>query len=209
MINLFIVEDDKITRESLIEYLEFYPDINLVSAVRSAEEGLLYLRRALKSMPNVMLLDIGLPGMSGIESIPAFRKSCPDMDIIMFTTYEEDDKIFAALSAGACSYISKRTPLETIVSSIKTVYDGGAYMSPVIARKIAEQYRVKKTNSGKLSERQMEIVNGLVDGLSYQKIADKLHIAIGTVRVHIKNIYKILEVNSSLEVVKKYHAGEV
>lgn len=209
MINLFIIEDDKTTRESLVEYIKFYPQINLVAALRSAEEGLLYLRRPTNDKPDILILDIGLPGMTGIESIPAIRKCCPDLDIMMFTTYEEEDKIFKALRSGACSYISKRTPLDIIMDSIQTVYDGGSYMSPVIARKIAESYHKKDKVSYNLTDRQMQIVKGLVDGLSYQRIADQLNISIGTVRTHIKNIYKSMEVNSSLELVNKFHSGEV
>lgn len=210
MTNVLIVEDDKVTRESLTTYIGHFPDLRLLHAAVSAEEGIHFLRLN-DEKPDILLLDIGLPGMSGLESIPSFKAIKPDLDIIMFTTYEEEEKIFAALCAGACSYISKRTPLKTIMESIKTVASGGSYMSPSIARKIANHFkpapRPKANND--LTDRQMDIIHNLVDGLSYKMIADKLNISLDTVRHHIKNIYKVLQVNSKIEVVKKFNMGEV
>ena len=211
MTKILIVEDDTVTRESLVKYIELYPDLELAHAAVTAEDGIHKLRTASIS-PDILLLDVGLPGISGIESIPIFRGIKPDLDIIMFTTYEEEEKIFAALCAGACSYISKRTPLKTIMDSIKTVAQGGSYMSPSIARKIANHFQPKpKVNSSSnlLTDRQMEIIVNLVEGLSYKMIASKMNISLDTVRSHIRNIYKTLEVNSKIEVIKKYNLGEV
>jgi len=210
MIKVLIVEDDTVTRESLTTYIEHHPGLSLAIAVDNAEAGIDALR-LLPDRPDIILLDIGLPGMSGLEAIPSIKKVDPALDIIMFTTYEEEEKIFAALCAGACSYISKRTPLKTIMESIKTVHAGGSYMSPSIARKIANHFKPeqKPISTDQITDRQMEIIVCLVDGLSYKMIADKLNISIDTVRSHIKKIYKALQVNSSLEVVKKYTAGEL
>lgn len=208
MTNLMIVEDDAVTRKSLIQYVNAYPNLELVAAFESAEEGIAYARVHSDSI-DVLLLDIGLPGISGLDSIGQFKDINAGLDIIMFTTYEEEDKIFTALCAGACSYISKRTPLKTIMESIVTVHQGGSYMSPSIARKIANHFLPKpKVDSG-LSKRQKEIVRALVEGLSYKMIASKLNISLDTVRSHIKNIYKTLQVNSSLEVVHKYNSGQI
>lgn len=208
MTNLMIVEDDAVTRESLIQYVDAYPNLELTAAFESAEEAIDYARVHSDSI-DVLLLDIGLPGISGLDSIGQFKDINAGLDIIMFTTYEEEDKIFTALCAGACSYISKRTPLKTIMESIVTVHQGGSYMSPSIARKIANHFLPKpKVDSG-LSKRQKEIVRALVEGLSYKMIASKLNISIDTVRSHIKNIYKTLQVNSSLEVVHKYNSGQI
>lgn len=208
MTNLMIVEDDAVTRESLIQYVDAYPNLQLTAAFESAEEAIDYARVHSDSI-DVLLLDIGLPGISGLDSIGQFKDINAGLDIIMFTTYEEEDKIFTALCAGACSYISKRTPLKTIMESIVTVHQGGSYMSPSIARKIANHFLPKpKVDSG-LSKRQKEIVRALVDGLSYKMIASKLNISLDTVRSHIKNIYKTLQVNSSLEVVHKYNSGQI
>lgn len=208
MTNLMIVEDDAVTRESLIQYVDAYPNLELTAAFESAEEGIAYARVHSDSI-DVLLLDIGLPGISGLDSIGQFKDINAGLDIIMFTTYEEEDKIFTALCAGACSYISKRTPLKTIMESIVTVHQGGSYMSPSIARKIANHFLPKpKVDSG-LSKRQKEIVRALVEGLSYKMIASKLNISLDTVRSHIKNIYKTLQVNSSIEVVNKYNSGQI
>lgn len=209
MIKVLIVEDNVVARESLIECLADETDFQLCHAAESAEDGLLQLRKMKEGKPDILLLDIGLPGMSGIESIPAFRESHPDMDIVMFTTYDEEEKIFAALCAGASSYISKRTTLKVIVESLRIIHDGGSYMSPNIARIVAQHFHPKKKVSSTISPRKMDIIKGLVDGKSYQMIADDLNISIGTVRTHIKRIYKALQVNSSLEVVKKYNAGDL
>ncbi len=207
MINICVVEDDLVTRESLIAYINQYPNLELVFAANSAEDGIRDLRR-MGRHADVLLLDIGLPGMSGLESISTFKQINPQLDIIMFTTYEEEDKIFSALCNGACSYISKRTPLKTIMESIVTVYNGGSYMSPSIARKIVNHFKPKpvKKPAYELSDRQIQIINCLMDGLSYKMIAAELNISIDTVRSHIKKIYRQLQVNSSMELVKKYNA---
>lgn len=207
MIEVAIIEDDLVTRESLMSYIDVYPGVDLVFASISAEDGIEQLQ-SLAIKPRVMLLDIGLPGASGLESIPKIKAEAPDMDLIMFTTFEEEEKIYAALCAGACSYISKRTPLSVIMDSIITVSEGGSYMSPSIARKIANHFKPKKPDF-QLTSRQTQIIEGLVEGLSYKMIANKYNISIDTVRSHIKKIYKLMEVNSSLEVVRKFNEGKI
>ena len=210
-INLAIVEDNPIISESVETFMKEHPSIELVFNVSSVEG---FLEKSSSPIPpkiDVLLLDIGLPGMTGIQGIYHIRQRYPDLDIIMLTTFEEEEKIFDALCAGACSYISKRTPLTKIREAIFTVYRGGSYMSPSIARKIAQRFMPKAQSDKKqlLSERQMQIVQGLVDGLSYKLIADKLAISIDTVRDHIKRIYRTLEVNSKAEVIKKALGGEL
>ena len=118
-------------------------------------------------------------------------------------TFEETDVIFKALSNGACSYVSKRVSLEKISEAVTVVREGGSYMSPSIARKIANFYMPKTENKSVLTDRQMEIVNGIVSGKSYKVIAEDLFVSINTVRSHIKNIYNILEINSKAELIKK------
>jgi DNA-binding NarL/FixJ family response regulator len=205
MICLAIIEDDVVIRESLESYMGEHPALKLVVIAESVEAFFEKVNGQVKiPVINVLLLDIGLPGMSGIEGIRHLRQKYPDMDIIMLTTFEEDDKIFKSLCSGACSYISKRTPLTTIREAIFTVYRGGSYMSPSVARKVAHHFMPKAPQQGDvLSPRQQQIVQGLVDGLSYKLIADKLSISIDTVRDHIKNIYRVLEVNSKAEVIRK------
>jgi DNA-binding NarL/FixJ family response regulator len=208
-INLALIEDDSVIRESLAAYLGAHPAIEIRVVADSVEHFLEQISsRPIKA--DLLLLDIGLPGMSGLEGIRHIRQKCPDMDIVMLTTFEDDDKIFKALCSGACSYITKRTPLNTILEAVFTIHRGGSYMSPSIARKVVQHFMPKapKTNDI-LSPRQQQIVQGLVDGLSYKLIADKLSISIDTVRDHIKHIYRTLEVNSKAEVIRKSLDGEI
>lgn len=209
-INLAIVEDDAVIRESLENFLAAHPSLKIVLIAKSMEEFLEAVKDASRPALDLILLDIELPGMSGIQGIYHIRQKYPEVDIVMLTTFEEEDKIFNSLCAGACSYISKRTPLATIREAIFTVHRGGSYMSPSIARKIAQHFMPKERKVGEqLSVRQKEIVQGIVDGLSYKMIADKLDISIDTVRDHIKRIYRALEVNSKAEVIRKSLEGEI
>jgi DNA-binding NarL/FixJ family response regulator len=209
-IKLAIVEDDPVIRESLESFLGEHPAIEISLVAKSMEEFLTAIKDPSRPQIDVLLLDIGLPGMSGIQGIYHIRQKYPDTDIVMLTTFEEEDKIFDALCAGACSYMTKRTSLVTIRDAIFTIHRGGSYMSPTIARKIAQHFMPKAPKEGDvLSPRQKEIVQGIVDGLSYKMIGDKLDISIDTVRDHIKRIYRALEVNSKAEVIRKSLEGEI
>jgi DNA-binding NarL/FixJ family response regulator len=203
-IPIAVVEDDPIIRESLRTFLGGDPQFDLVYSAVSMEDFLQTLAQDSRINPSVILLDIQLPGQSGIEGIQAIKKLRPSIDIIMLTTFEESDKIFAALCAGACSYLSKRVSLITIRDAILTVHRGGSYMSPSIARKVVEHFApVTKKEDGPLTARQQEIVDCIVNGLSYKMTADKLGISLDTVRTHIKHIYQILEINSKGELIRK------
>jgi len=203
-IALAIVEDDPIIRESLRTFLGGDPQFDLVYTAVSMEDFLQALELDTRIVPSVIMLDIQLPGQSGIEGIPAIKKLRPGVDIIMLTTFEESDKIFAALCAGACSYLSKRVSLVTIRDAIVTVHRGGSYMSPSIARKVVEHFApMPKKEDGPLTSRQQEIVDCIVNGLSYKMAADKLGISLDTVRTHIKHIYQILEINSKGELIRR------
>lgn len=209
-IKIAIVEDDLVIRESLVQFLGENPSLEITLVSKSMEEFLNAVKDPYRPVINVLLLDIGLPGISGIQGIYHIRQKYPETDIVMLTTFEEDDKIFDALCAGACSYITKRTSLVTIRDAIFTIYRGGSYMSPSIARKIALYFNPKAPREGELlSPRQKEIVQGIVDGLSYKMIGDKLNISLDTVRDHIKRIYRVLEVNSKAEVIRKSLEGEI
>jgi DNA-binding NarL/FixJ family response regulator len=198
-----IVEDEPIVRESLVTFFDDQPNLNVVCQVKSLEDFQEYYADGNEKAPDVILLDIGLPGMSGLEGIRVIKKIIPDTDIIMLTTYEESEIIFKALCAGACSYLSKRSSLSQILEAITVVHQGGSYMSPSIARKVVT-YFSPSDNSKKelLTPRQQQIVAGLVDGLSYKMIADKYLVSIETVRDHIKKIYKKLQINSKAELIK-------
>lgn len=210
-IKVAIIEDDQVIRESLISSVQMYPAMDLGFAAGSVEEALRHLDDNPQLRPDVVMMDIGLPGMDGISGIPRVKERLDETNIIMLTTYEEQEKIFAALCAGACSYISKRTSLKQIMDAIFTVYRGGSYMSPSIARKVVEHFKpIQAVNStAKLSDRQLQIVDHLSSGESYKRIAEKLEISIDTVRFHIKKIYKLLEVNSKVDVINLYREGRL
>ena len=209
-IELCIVEDRPVIRESLQKYFGAHPAIEVKIVVPSIEDFLTELKSADTEAINLVLLDIGLPGMTGIQGIQHIRGYLPEADIVMLTTFEDDKNIFDALSAGACSYISKRTSLSKIQEALFVVHRGGSYMSPSIARKIAKHFMPKmKKQKEVLTPRQKEIVDGIVDGLSYKMIADKLDISIDTVRFHIKRIYRTLEVNSKAEIIRKSLDGDI
>ncbi|MFQ5448049.1 MAG: response regulator, partial [Saprospiraceae bacterium] len=198
--SLAIVEDDPIIRESLSTFLGEDPRFELQLLAVSVEDFLTDLQANPGLTPSIILLDIQLPGISGIEGIPLIKEQLPGADIIMLTTFEESETIFAALCAGACSYLSKRVSLLQIRDAILIVSRGGSYMTPSIARKVVEHFSPKpqKTQSP-LTPRQHDIAQCLVDGLSYKMVADRLGISIDTVRTHIKNIYNVLEINSKGE----------
>jgi len=209
MITIAIVEDDLEIREVLSQYLDSQRDCECPLAVESVEELLPQLAEGVA--PHVILMDIGLPGMSGISGIRMIKNKYPDMDIVMLTVHNDSHKIFESLSAGASGYLLKNTPLPEIAEAVRMLYDGGAPMSPQIARKVIDHFAPQRMtrSSSPLSPREEEIVIGLVDGLSYKLIADRLHISTETVRFHIKSIYRKLHVHSKAEVITKSLRGEI
>ncbi len=208
-IRLAIVEDQKVVRENLLTYLGKDTTFAISWVATSVEDLLLQLQDKSGDPPQVVLLDIQLPGMSGVEGIHWIREKAPTADIIMLTTFEDEDHIFQALRAGACSYLSKKSSLADIQKAILTVYHGGSYMSPSIARKVIRQFNPRPQEKTSLTPRQQQIVHGIIDGLSYQHIADRLHISIDTVRSHIKKIYKHLQINSKTELIRKSLRSEI
>ncbi len=208
-IHLAIIEDDPIIRESLEVFLGANTAIEIAFIAESVEDFLGALKVTRNPKIDLMLLDIGLPGISGLEGIRPIKRKLPDLEIIMLTTYEEEEKIFKALCAGAVSYLSKRTPLPKIQEALFTIHRGGSYMSPSIARKVVQYFSPKQNKEELLTPRQQQIVQGVVDGLSYKMIGDKYMISLDTVRDHIKKIYKTLQINSKSELVKKVLNKEI
>jgi DNA-binding NarL/FixJ family response regulator len=209
MITIGIVEDNVKIRNLIQRYLDMQEDMSCKAAMDSVEEMLDYLKEY--DPPDVMLMDIQLPGMSGIEGIGIIKKEYPDIEILMLTIYHDSHKIFDSLVAGASGYLLKHTSLPEIKEAIENLVDGGAPMSPQIARKVIQHFNkpVAEKPESDLTAREQDIVNGLVDGLSYKMIADRFDISIDTVRAHIRNIYKKLHVNSKAEVIAKSLRGEI
>lgn len=205
-----IVEDNKKIRDLIQRYLDMQGELKCPVAVDTVEEMLDYLEEHRK--PDVILMDIQLPGMSGIKGIGIIKEKYPEIEIIMLTVYHDSHKIFDSLCAGASGYLLKHTSLPEIKESILKLLNGGAPMSPQIARKVINHFQEsapKKNPDSNLTDREHDIVNGLVDGLSYKMIADRYDISIDTVRAHIRNIYKKLHVNSKAEVIAKSLKGEI
>lgn len=205
-IYLAIIEDDLVVQESLVEFFGLQSNIETVLVANSVARFFEKIDDCEKT-PSILLLDINLPGISGLEGLPLIKGKLPELDVMMLTTFDETDKIFKALSCGACSYMSKRISLQKILEAVSIVSQGGSYMSPTIARKITNYYAPKKQHL--LTERQMEIVEGIVAGKSYKMIAADLFVSIDTVRSHIKNIYKTLEINCKAELIRKSFNNEL
>lgn len=210
MIYLGIVEDESLMLQSIKETFTGDPNIAITLTARSMEDGLAQITPDLPL--NMLLLDINLPKMSGVEGIPRLKALRPDMDIIMLTNKDSADDIFDALCAGAVSYISKMKASPPILrEAVTTVSRGESYMSPSIARKVVAHFTTpdKSEPNPILTTRQHEIVNLLTDGLSYKMITGKLGISVETVRDHIKKIYRTLEVNSKAQVIRKKLDGDI
>jgi len=212
-ITISIIEDNKMIRNNLSKYVGFTDDISVNIIAGSVEEYLNKIENVNEDDTDILVLDIGLPGMSGLEGIQPIRAKQPSTEIIMFTSFEEEDKILKAMCSGASAYISKKTSLEQIVEGIRIVHNGGSYMSPQIAREIFNYMMHSNTAApvrpSLLSERQNEILVKLVDGKSYQKISEELDISIETVRTHIKKMYKVLQVSNKAEAITKYLRKEI
>ena len=206
MIQVSIIEDDETIKKNLLTYIGFFEDLKVHKSCSSVEEYLRHLSSGADTS-DILLLDIGLPGMTGLEGISHIKEQKPDLDIIMLTTYDEEDKIINAIRSGACSYLSKKTPLEQILDSIRLVHEGGSYMSPAIARKLTlfmTKGAIFKNQTSQLTPKQVEVIEGLVDGLSYNALAEKMDVSVSTIKTHIKRIYQTLHVKSKAEAVAKY-----
>jgi DNA-binding NarL/FixJ family response regulator len=198
-----IVEDQARTRQGLAALLRSTPDLRVVGPFGDMESAL----AGLDGDPaDVVLLDIGLPGMSGIEGVRRLRRLRPSQAILMLTVYGDDDHVFEAICAGACGYLLKDTPPDRLVEAIRELGDGGAPMSPEVARKVVQTFqRVAPAKSAgeALSPRESEVLRLLAEGHSYKTLASHLGLALDTVRFHVRNVYDKLHVHSKSEAVLK------
>src|SRR5215467_11367481 len=202
-ISLSIVEDLDEVREGLKQFISLNPEFKVLDTFKTAEEALYDLPRL---QPDIVIMDINLPGMNGIECIREIKTKVPRTQFMMFTVYENDEKVFEALKAGASGYLLKNTGLVQMIEALKELYDGGSPMSANIARKLVTVFRSQENNSEPvetLSNRENEILQLLSKGLLYKEIADQLSISVSTVRQHIHKIYEKLHVQNRTEAINK------
>lgn len=202
-IAITIVEDQRDMRESLVEWLGNAPGLRCVGAHASAEEA---LKRIPNEHPDVVLMDINLSGMNGIECVSRLKESMPKTQVLMLTTYDDGDLIFDSLRAGANGYLLKNMPQEELVQALQQVQSGGAPMSLQIARKVINYFHQSEKPSERLREltaRETEILKLLAKGYLYKEIADRLGVSMSTVRTHISAVYDKLHVHSRTEAVMK------
>jgi len=203
MIKVAIVEDNNTLRNSLENLFNRTEGMKAVASMNNLLNVVSELGR---TSPDIILMDIGLPHISGIEGVRTVKSSYPSMQVLMFTVFEDDEKIFDAIRTGASGYLLKKSSPEEIIEAIRELYRGGAPMSASIARKVIQSFQSAATppkEDYQLTAREHEILFSLVDGLSYKKIADKYFISISTVRTHICSVYHKLHVNSKAAAVAK------
>ena len=196
-----IIEDNESLRQSVALLLETNNRYKVVLSEPTCDHIIHKLEQAL---PLILLMDIDMPGMNGIEGVKLVKQHFPSIDIIMFTVFENDDKIFDSIIAGADGYILKRSRPEKIVDALHELQEGGAPMSPGIAQRVMQMFRntqAKPQTSFHLSKRELDILNGLVKGQTYKEMAGELFVSVETVRTHLKNIYEKMHVHSKAEAV--------
>jgi DNA-binding NarL/FixJ family response regulator len=206
MIAVSIVEDIDEIRTRLKNILDESEEFVCTGAYSKAEDALNELPVA---APDIVLMDINLPGMSGIECMRRVKAVAPDILFMMFTIYEDSEQVFEALSAGASGYLLKKTPQEEITAALKELYEGGSPMSTQIARKVVAYFQKKgepqNAEDNILSPREKDVLELLSKGYLYKEIADKLSISTGTVRQHIHKIYEKLHVQNRTEALNKFY----
>lgn len=205
-ISVAIFEDNYLLRDGYYQLINGTQGFACVGAYDNATDLVFKIKR---SQPEVVLMDIDMPGINGIEAVGIIKENFPKIHVIMQTVFEDDNKIFRAIQAGAEGYILKKTSPAKMLEAITEVYNGGAPMTPVIAAKTLQLFRsglkipTDKKETKLTTDRQKEILECIVNGMSYKLIAEKLSISVDTVRYHVKNIYEILQVHSRFELISR------
>ena len=203
-IRVSIVDDEADLREHIAGFVDTAPGFRCISSYASAEEA---LARLPDEKPDVVLMDINLGGMSGIECVRQLKPLLPAAQIVMLTVFEDTGKIFSALAAGACGYLLKRLPPAKLIEAIQDAMEGGSPMSAPIARKVVQSLQTAKLRTDErsgLSAREREVLDRLAEGWAYKQIAEGMGVSIHTVRSYIRRVYEKLHVQSRTEAVAKY-----
>jgi DNA-binding NarL/FixJ family response regulator len=207
MTNVSIIEDDDFFIEKIKALIESSDGLQLLSFHTDFEDFIDYTKTA-KTLPNILITDIGLPGINGIEGTLYVTTNHPMIDVIILTVFNDTGNLFEALKAGAISYLLKTAKDEEIIETIQTVLNGGSTMNQFIARKVMNYFHTVESKKNdflsNLSEREQEVIECMMEGLSYKEAAEKLFLSVDTIRFHIKNLYKKLNVNSKSEMISKY-----
>jgi DNA-binding NarL/FixJ family response regulator len=201
-----VVEDDAGLREQLVKILRTASDLKCVATFASGEEA---LNGVPTVNPDVVLMDIGLPGMSGIQCVSELKRVNPALQIIMVTIYEDSERIFKALRAGANGYLLKSSPPSQLLEAVRDVFAGGVPMSSHIARNVVEHFHLLGPLPPKgeaLSAREQQVLDLIAEGLIYKEIGDKLNIAVATVRTHVQHICQKMHVSNRMEAVVKHRS---
>jgi len=202
MIKLGIIEDDEMIRQSLVDYFTNEAGFDVILNEGSVEHFIGNWDE--NQYFDIILSDIGLPGISGIEGLRLIKKRAPKCQIMMLSVYNDTQRIFQALCAGASGYVSKQTAFTKIKEALQSIYNGGAFMSPDIARKVTDYFNPVHPSKiqDPLTLREEQVLNAIEEGLTNKVIAERLSISIETVKSHVKKIYQKLEVNNRLDIVR-------
>lgn len=203
-IQVYIVEDDRNLRENIRKFISLNPEFECCKAFGSGED---LLAATFDPVPDVVLMDINLLGIDGIECVSRLKELIPDVHILMLTVYENSDRIFEALAAGANGFLVKNTPPDKLLEAIRDVSNGGGPMSSHIARKVIQSFQPAPRDMSQkenLTNREREILELLSQGSAYKQIAAKLNLSMGTIQTHISRIYKKLHVNCRTQAVMKF-----
>lgn len=203
LIKVAIIEDDRRIRDGLATLINGTPGYRCGLSFRSMEDA---LERPWSDVPDVALVDIGLPGMSGIDGLERLRQNYPRMALLMLTVYEDDERIFQALCAGASGYLLKKTPPNKLLEYLAEVLRGGAPMSPEVARRVVRLFREIRPPECvqyDLTPHELRLLRLLVEGHNYQSAATELGVSFSTINFHMQNIYGKLQVHSKSEAVAK------